>query len=207
MFRLRLKGLREEAGVSQAQLAKAIGVSQSTVGMWESGRSVPEYKTLLRVADYFKVSVDYLSAKSSVKDVSSSGIVRIPVLGSVPAGIPIEAIEDVVDWEDIPATMCRGGKEYFALKVKGDSMWPDYLPGDVVICQKTPKCENGAVCVVYVNGYDATLKVIKFGEDGSVTLQPRNPNYAPQTFTPGEAAELPVAVCGVVVELRRKVIK
>ena len=207
MFRFRLKELREEAHVSQAQLARAIGVSQSTVGMWESGRSVPEYKTLLRVADYFDVSVDYLSAKSSVRDISSNGIVRIPVLGSVPAGIPIEAIEDVVDWEDIPATMCRGGKEYFALKVKGDSMWPDYLPGDVVICQKTPKCDNGAVCVVYVNGYDATLKEVRLGEDGSVTLRPRNQNYAPQTFTPGEAAELPVAVCGVVVELRRKVTK
>ena len=207
MFRFRLKELREEAHVSQAQLARAIGVSQSTVGMWESGRSVPEYKTLLRVADYFDVSVDYLSAKSSVKDISSNGIVRIPVLGSVPAGIPIEAIEDVVDWEDLPATMCRGGKEYFALKVKGDSMWPDYLPGDVVICQKTPKCDNGAVCVVYVNGYDATLKEVRLGEDGSVTLRPRNQNYAPQTFTPGEAADLPVAVCGVVVELRRKVTK
>lgn len=133
------------------------------------------------------------------------GVHKIPVLGSVPAGIPIEAIEDVLDWEEIPASMCNGDKEYFALKVQGDSMWPDYLPGDIVIVRKSPVCENGNVCVVYINGYDATLKQVTFQGDGSLTIVPRNPSYPPRTFSREEVRDLPVSVAGVVVELRRKV--
>ena len=207
MLRLRLKELRETKHISQAQLAKAVGVGQSTVGMWESGKSVPEYKTLLKLADYFQITVDYLTGKESVANSTEDSVVRIPVLGSVPAGIPIEAIEDVIDWEELPASMCSGNKEYFALEVKGDSMWPDYLPGDVVIVLRTPVCDSGDDCIVYVNGYDATLKQVMFNDDGSLTLYPRNQNYAPRTFTREETENMPISIAGVVVELRRKVKK
>ena len=86
-------------------------------------------------------------------------------------------------------------------------MWPDYLPGDIVIVRKAPCCESGDICVVYVNGYEATLKQVKLGEDGSVTLVPKNQSYPPRTYTPEEVETLPVAICGVVVELRRKIKK
>lgn len=205
MLRIRLKELREAKHISQAQLAKAVGVGQSTVGMWESGKSVPEYKTLLKVADYFQVTVDYLMGKTAVPTTVAPNIVRIPVLGAIPAGIPLEAIEEIIGWEEIPESMCAGGKEYFALEVKGDSMWPDYLPGDVVIVRKTPCFESGDVCVVYVNGYDATLKQVKSQDDGSLTLIPRNQSYPPRTYTKEEVMELPISIAGVVVELRRKI--
>ncbi len=150
------------------------------------------------------VSAEYLLGLSSVSE-SASEAVTIPVLGSVPAGIPLEAIEDVLGWEEIPAAMCNGGREYFALRVTGDSMWPDYLEGDVVIVRKTPTCDSGDVCVVYVNGYDATLKTVKFQADGSLTIIPKNQQYAPRTFSRQEILELPVSIAGVVVELRRKI--
>ena len=103
--------------------------------------------------------------------------------------------------------MCNGEKEYFGLRVKGDSMYPEYLDGDTVIVRKTPCCDSGDVCVVYVNGYDATLKRIKLNEDGSITLQPRNPEYPPRTYSLAEVESVPVSIAGVVVELRRKVKK
>ncbi len=103
--------------------------------------------------------------------------------------------------------MTAGGKEYFGLRVHGDSMYPEYLDGDTVIVRRQPCCDNGDICVVYVNGYEATLKQVKLLEDGGLSLIPRNPTYAPRTFTPAEIADLPVAICGVVVELRRKVKK
>lgn len=134
--------------------------------------------------------------------------ISIPVLGTVPAGIPIEAVEDIIDWEDIPESMTAGHKEYFALEVKGDSMWPDYLPGDVVIVRRQPTCDNGEDCVVYVNGYDATLKQVRLNaEDHSLTIVPRNQSYPPRTFTAEEIQSLPVTIAGVVVELRRKIKK
>lgn len=205
MLQVRLKEMREKKGISQAQLAMAIGISQSTVGMWESGKSVPKYHVLMKIADYFHVSVDYLTGKSDTPEAENKGMVKVPVLGIIPAGIPLEAIEDIIDYEEIPAAMAAGGKEYFALEVKGDSMYPEFLSGDRVIVQITNVCASGDVCVVRVNGYEATLKRVKIGDDRSLTLEPRNPEYAPRTYTAEEIDNLPVSIVGVVVELRRKV--
>lgn len=200
----RLKELRKEKGLTQVELAKQIGIGQSGYSDWERGITKIDSESLTKLSALFSVSVGYLLGKD---DDAQENFRRIPVLGSVPAGIPIDAVEDIVDWEDLPESMFSGDKEYFALEVKGDSMWPDYLPGDIVIVRKTPCCESGDVCVVYVNGYDATLKQVKFGEDGSITLVPKNQSYPPRTYSPEEEADLPVAICGVVVELRRKIKK
>lgn len=200
MFQIKLKQLRENANLSQAKLAQKLHIAQSTVGMWESGKNKPEYNTLLKIAEIFNVSIDYLTGGG---DTPQKGV-KIPVLGVIPAGIPIEAIEDIVDWEEVPIDWTKGGKEYFALQVKGDSMYPEYLPDDVVIVQKTPTCESGDDCVVYVNGYDATLKRVIKNPDNSITIKPLNANYPPRTFSEAEIAKLPVTIGGVVVELRRK---
>lgn len=131
-------------------------------------------------------------------------VVQIKVYGTIPAGIPVEAIEDTIDTEEIPASWLSGDREYFALQVHGDSMYPQYLEGDVVIFLKTDTCETGDDCVVYVNGQDATLKRIKRYEDGSLSLCPLNTSYSPCTFTAKQVQELPITIGGVAVELRRK---
>lgn len=200
----RLKELRKANGLTQVELAKQIGIGQSGYSDWERGVTKIDTETAAKLAALFSVSVGYLLGKD---DDTQESFRRIPVLGSVPAGIPLEAIEDIVDWEEIPASMCDGDREYFALEVKGDSMWPDYLPGDIVIVRKTPCCESGDICVVYVNGYDATLKQVKLGEDGSLSIIPKNPSYPPRTFTRDEVQSMPVSIAGVVVELRRKISK
>ena len=128
---------------------------------------------------------------------------RIKVFGTVPAGIPIEAIEDVVDWEDIPNDWISGGQEYFGLKVKGDSMYPKYLDGDTIIVRKQSDCESGQDCVVYVNGYDATLKKVVKKPD-CIILQPLNPTYDPKVYDYNDESN-PVTIAGVVVEIRRTV--
>lgn len=185
-------------GESPSKALENMGMSKSSVTKWKK-ISAPTDATIGKIANYFGVDVSVF--RDQAADVS-----RVPVLGSVPAGIPLEAIEDVVDWEEIPKAMLNGGKEYFALKVKGDSMWPRFLEGDTVIVRKSPTCRSGEVCVVYVNGYDATLKEVRVNEaDKSVSLIPENKNYPPRTYTRKEVEELPVTIAGVVVELRRKI--
>ena len=197
----RIKLLRSSCEMKQSDLAKQLNVRQNTISNWETGRSEPDFATLQKMARIFDTTIDYILGNSSEKSPANlSSVVQIPVLGSIPAGIPLEAIEDIVDWEDIPKAMCSGGKEFFALKVKGDSMWPDFLEGDIVILRKTPSCET-----VLVNGDEATLKTVKFAEDGSLTITPKNPSYPPKTFTPEQIQQLPVSIAGVVVELRRKI--
>ena len=200
--------LCRKKGVSVTKASVEIGLSRTIGTKWKKTGATPNGETLNKIADYFGVTTDYLLNLETEKAPATDGgrdAVKIPVLGSIPAGIPIEAIEDILDWEEIPASMCKGGKEYFALQVKGDSMWPDYLPGDVVIVRKDRCFDSGDDCVVYINGYNATLKQVKISEDGSLSIIPRNPNYPPKTYSPEEIAELPISIAGVVVELRRKV--
>ena len=206
-FKDMLVFLRKREGLSQLELGERLGLTKSTISMYENGRRKPSYEALESIADYFNVSMNFLMGKEerNFESVSLQKTVRrINVLGSVPAGIPTEAVEDIIDWEELPEEMFAGGKEYFGLRVSGDSMWPDILDGDIVIIRKTPTCDSGSIAVVYVNGYDATLKQVKIAEDGSITLQPRNPNYPPRTYSPKEVEELPVSIAGVVVELLRK---
>lgn len=202
-----LKAARKAKGLTQVEVARAIGLTQNGYSYWENGKAKIDKDQLLKLASLFEVSVDYLLGNTTVPAVTGSNIVRIPVLGAIPAGIPLEAIEEIIGWEDIPESMCAGGKEFFALEVKGDSMWPDYLPGDVVIVRKNPCFESGDVCVVYINGYDATLKQVKSQDDGSLTIIPRNQSYPPRTYSKEEVMELPISIAGVVVELRRKIKK
>lgn len=188
-----------ERGISPTKAVVSIGRSKSAVTDWKNG-TTPNSTTIRKLADFFGVEPSVFTGEQAADSF------RIPVLGTIPAGIPLEAIEDVVDWEEIPKAMLNGGKEYFALKVKGDSMWPRFLPGDTVIVRKSPTCRSGEVCVVYVNGYDATLKEVRINEaDKSVSLIPENKNYPPRTYTRKEVEELPVTIAGVVIELRRKI--
>ena len=142
---------------------------------------------------------------------SSSALVF--VYGTIPAGIPLECVEDIIDTEEIPSSMLKGGKKYFGLKVKGNSMNPDYLDGDTLILLKQDDCESGDDCVVMVNGNDGTFKrVFKNKEQKTITLQPLNTNldengkplYEPITFTNEQILGLPVRILGVVEEIRRK---
>ena len=203
MFRIRLKELREKAGYSQAQLAIKLGVRQSTVGMWENGTNKPKNMMLEKLANMFGVSTDYLLGRTVSEIPSSPDAIRIPVLGTIPAGVPLEAIEDVLDYEEIPAAMARGGKEFFALQIHGDSMEPVYLDGDVVILSKSDTCESGQDCAVRINGDEATFKRVRRSL-GGIVLQPLNSDYAPLVYTNAQIAALPVDIVGVAVEIRRK---
>lgn len=197
-----LRKLRKSAGYTQAQLADKLAVHQTLISQIERETVIPSGSTLVDIAKFFKVSTDYVLgiAEDSSSELVKKAI-RIPILGRVPAGIPLEAIQEVIDYEEIPAEMGKGGAEYFGLLVKGDSMYPRYLDGDVIIVRKQSTCESGQDCVVYVNGYDATLKTVYLLDDGGIKLQPYNQLYPPKTYYPGDE---PIAIAGVVVELRRK---
>ena len=196
MFKEQLKLLRNQKHLSQAQLAKEIGVSSSTIAMWESGEREPKnYETLEIIADFFNVNMELLLTGTIAPT-------RIPVLGKVVAGIPLGAIEDIIDYEEIPHSMAKSG-DYFALQIKGDSMEPRIKEGDVVIVRKQPDVESGEVVIVLVNGDEATIKKVqKF--NGGINLVPSNPAYEVKTYSNDDIESLPVSIIGKVVELRAK---
>lgn len=200
MFQIALKSLRENAGLSQYKLAKLMGVSQSTIGMWESGKNKPEYANLQKLAKIFDVPLDTLTGNHGTSTPSKG--VWIPVLGKVQAGIPVEAVEDILGHEEITKEMASQG-DFFALQVKGDSMEPRIKEGDVVIVRKQSDADTGDIAVVLVNGDDATVKRIKKRPEG-IMLIPNNPAYEPMFYSREEVEQLPVVIVGKVVELRAK---
>lgn len=199
---LTLKVLRSKTNQTQATVAKAIGVDRTTYAKYESGASEPSFEMLQRMAKYYNVSVGFLMGETELS--TNSDNIRIPVLGRVAAGIPIDAIEEVIDWEDISADMVAGGAEYFGLQIKGDSMEPKISSGDIVIVRKQPDVESGEVAVVLVNGDDATIKRVKKSAAG-ITLIANNPAYDPVFYSNEDIEKLPVAILGRVVELRAKI--
>lgn len=200
MFQVNLKKLRESKGLSQAKFAKEIGVSQSTVGMWESGKNKPEFSTLIKIADFFNVTTDILTGAETEAPKKNTWV---PVLGSVQAGIPVDAIEDILDYEEIKPELLEHGEEYFALQVKGDSMQPKMDAGDVVIVRKQSDVNHGDTAIVLVNGSEATIKRVLKQEAG-IMLAPNNPAYETKFYSNKEIADLPVVILGKVVELRAK---
>lgn len=179
-------------------LVKDLKFPYSTVTDWINGNSYPNIGRIEILANYFNIEKSDLIEKRSLKKN------RIPVLGKIPAGIPIELIEDVIDYEEISEEMLKGDREYFGLKVSGDSMTPKYLDGDVLIVQKSSDCESGQDCIVMINGNDGTFKRVIKNKDG-IILQPLNPNYEIKFYSNNEIEKLPIKILGIVKEIRRTV--
>ena len=200
----RLRELRRAKGLTLKEVGSLVGVAESTMSLYESGKRQPDYKMLQTLAEFFGVSTDYLLGCSDYSDIPAPTTKGkwIPVLGRVQAGIPIEAVEDVLDYEEISNEMAKTG-DFFALQVRGASMEPRIHEGDVLIVRKQDDAETGDVCVVMVNGDDATVKRIKKSPEG-LFLIANNPAFEPMFFSNREIDELPVQVIGKVVELRAK---
>lgn len=201
-----IRYLRSKRDYSQEDLAKALGYkSYTTITKWESGVSEPTLKMANNIADFFKVSVNDLCYKDLEQEFAQPTEkkgVTINVYGSVAAGVPIEAIEDIVDTEEIALELARTGT-FFGLKIKGDSMEPRMRTGDVVIVRKQEDAESGDVVIATINGDEATCKRLMKYEHG-IALLSTNDNYNPMYFSNQEIEEKPVRIIGKVVELRAK---
>lgn len=206
MIGTRLKELRKEAGITQLELSKILKVTPKAISFYELDERSPSPDMISKIADYFHVSTDYLYGKTNErnthikKDAHKKGV-RIPVLGTVVAGIPIDAIENIEDYEEIPEAMARKG-DFFALRIKGHSMEPKLQPGDTVIVEKMNDVDTGSVAIVLVNGYEATCKQIKKVEGGIVLYGFNTDVYEPHFYSNEEIMTLPVQIIGKVVESR-----
>jgi len=195
----RLVILRNKRGLTQEQIAVILKMSRSTYAQYEVDRRKPDYDTLKMFADYFGVSTDYLlgltdnpaqydksnqEAKRAFREVEIipyGPTVRVPVLGTIAAGFPLYAEQNIIEYVDVQANEVKGG-EFFYLIVKGDSMTGSRIhPGDKVLVRRQEEVENGEIAVVMVGKEEATLKRVKFLEEAAI-LYPDNPKYQPQIY-------------------------
>ena len=199
-----IKRARELKGLTQDELAKRMGYkSRSTIARIENGDNDVSQSKLKKFAEILDVSIDFLLDDGNKKmQIPHSRGVRIPILGRVVAGIPLEAITDIEGYEEITPKMASLG-EYFALKIRGHSMEPRIEDGEIVIVKQQEDVECGDVAIVLVNGDEATCKQVKKSPEG-ITLIGFNPVvYPPHFYSNREIEELPVRVIGRVVESRK----
>lgn len=209
MIAKNLKYLRLKHGFSQDYIAEFTGKkSFTTVQKWESGVSDPSIDIASKLANLYSVSLDDLYYLDLEKEATTPSVkkrkgVRIPVLGNVAAGVPLEAIQEILDYEEITPELAATG-DFFALKIHGASMEPRMVEGDVVIVKKQDDVESGDIAIVLINGNDATVKRVRKQESG-ITLIATNVNvYEPHYYSNEEIMKLPVKILGKVVELRAK---
>ena len=213
-FNSNLKFIREQKGLSKNKLGEMTGVNQSTIGRWETGEIKPTIDNVVDLMNALGMPIDELGEflgkdlrfdNAEYIDISSS-IIKIPVYGTIKAGVPLENQTDIIDYVDIPKKWTLGNKKFYGLKISGDSMFPKYDDGDIVIFEQNNDTElyNGKDVAIMINGTESTFKKILVNDQG-IVLQPYNAAYDIMMFTKEQVEQLPIRVVGIAKEKRTKI--
>lgn len=184
-------------------ICKDLNLPYTTFAEWYNGNIYPRIDKIEILANYFNIKKSDLIENKEKLDELGNPVTSIPLLGTVKAGYDYLAQENWVGTIDVETNLVGDGEEYFALKIKGDSMAPVFIEDDIVIIKKQNDCENNEYAIVLVNGDEGTLKKIKKIDNG-IILQPLNPAYGPMIYTNEEVDTLPVKIIGVVKQLKRE---
>ena len=205
-FSSRIRELRKERGLKQQDIADMLFIDKTTVSKWEVGANFPNQNIQNALADFFGVTVDYLLGRSDSRTtpLPSDGVIEYPVIGSVRAGMGGNVVsEETGDTRLVAASAVHGrADDYFVLRVRGDSMYPEVLDGDCVLVRKTPSVESGSMAVVLYDGDCATVKWVRYveGEDW-VDLIPNNPTFPPARISGADLENC--KILGEVVDIMR----
>lgn len=195
--------LRKREGFSQKELADKIGVSRSAIGMYEAGEREPDFETLEALADTFNVNMNTLLGKSDAP-IPSNAIEYserhfAPIVGTIPAGYPATALQDIEGYEPIPYP---DAENYFFLRVDGYSMInAGITPGDLVLIRRQDFAEPGQIVACRVNGDEATLKRYRPGST-AVVLMPENSKYEPKVVSAEDFVTGYASILGVAIQVR-----
>ena len=191
-----IKSKREAKGWTMKDLAKRVGVSEGTISRWESGDIANMRRDKIReLGQALNISPAVIAGWDEIEETSDRRV--IPILGRVAAGIPIEAIEDIVGEEEVSEKL-GDIRDLFGLKIKGDSMSPVILNGDIVIVRKQEEAESGDIVIATLNGDDAICKKLVIYVS-TIILRSLNPAYDDIDVTSREDFR----IWGKVIEMRR----
>lgn len=200
----RIRQCRKQAHMDAATLAKRCGVSRATIYRFENGGTSISTEQLENIAEALDTPLSYLIGLDDelpplppdAYPIDPTEYRKIPILGRIAAGLPIYAEENL---EGYTLTDLNEGAEYFALRVRGDSMNAARLhDGDLIIVRRQSEVEDGEIAVVLVDDDDATVKRF-YHSRNTVTLMPQsyNPKHKPQIYN---LAHTSIRVLGKVVK-------
>lgn len=203
IFAKNLKYYMEVNKKDRNDICRDLKFPYTTFAEWYNGNIYPRIDKIELLANYFNIKKSDLIERKEKKDKFGNLVSSIPILGTVKAGYDYLAQENWIGTIDADKSLVGNGNDFFALKVKGDSMSPTLIEDDIVIIKKQDDFENGDIVVAIINGEESTIKKGKKSEAG-ILLQPLNSNYEPLIFTYDEMKTIPVTIVGVVKQLKRE---
>lgn len=211
-FQSRLKKAMDFNNMKQVDLVNKTGLDKTLINKYLAGIMKAKQDKLTILADALNVNEVWLMGYDIPKerelkeiklDKLGNPVANVPLLGTVKAGYDYLAQENWIGTVEVDTNLIKDGSEYFALNVKGDSMFPVLIEGDIVIVRKQEDFENGDIVVAIVNGEEATIKKGKKTTTG-ILLQPLNTVYEPLVYTYDEMKTIPVIIVGIVKQLKRE---
>lgn len=186
-----IKQLRESRDMTQRQLALKAGMSNSALSRLENNQYKPSTVTLSALSQALNVDIKkliniYIGKEAdiySLDEFRKISTVQIPIVGTVKAGFPVLAVENIEGYLAVDRNNLAPGKEYYSLRISGDSMDKEFKQGSLVVIEKTENVKDGDIAVVAINGYEATIKRIQFKGSGVILFpMSNNPNHEPTFY-------------------------
>lgn len=201
----RIKTTRKEKDMTLDDIAKAVGVARSTIQRYEVGVIVaPKIPVLMAIARVLKVNEKWLMGLSDSKDIAvennDDDRVAIPLLGEVAAGMGSYASDNIVGYIFEDRASIGNEDEYAYLKVVGDSMYPEFKAGDLVLVRCQPTVESGSYAIVMVDDELGVVKRVIYGNE-FIELQSVNPMYPPRRFEGEDVSR--IRIFGLVKGMKR----
>ncbi len=205
----KIREFRENKNLTQEDIAAYLKTTSQTISRYEIGDRKANNDILFELAKYFKISInDFFPPLSfdNAEAIENENIVFIPVLGTIKAGLPIEAQQEILEYIDIPKNWTDGGKVFYGLKISGNSMTPKYNENDIVIFEKTEDMlsADNKDCAVMVNGDDATFKKVSLNDNGIILIPYNTNEYNMMIYSKEEIANKPVRIIGIAREKRTR---
>lgn len=198
----KLRQAMEKAEMNATELSEKTGISKSTISRYLSGGYIAKQRNLLKLSRALHVDPKFLFSDAVEELDANLKVYKIPIVGKVVAGTPIDAIENITDYIRVTNPAAADGS-YYALHVTGASMEPEMKEGDLVIVHKQDYFDSGDICIVLVNGNEATVKKVIKSDQGITLIGFNATVYPPHFYNARQVEELPVRVIGKVKQVRR----
>lgn len=190
-----LKDLRISKHMTQTEVANYLNISYQAYGYYETDKRQMTVDTARKLASLFKVPISLITGSSEVSDNAYEELgIKVPVVGTISAGLPLLATENIEDYEFAPSNAIKPNHTYFFLKVHGDSMNLRFQDGDIVLIEQTPDIEDGEIGAFLIDNDTATLKKLT-RQNNLIILNPMstNPIHQVQVYDPNK---VPVSCLG-----------
>lgn len=181
----------KENNIDRKKLSEDLKVKYTTLSDWINAKTYPRIDKIELLADYFKVTKADLVEDKEKQALDTLPVKKIPVVSKISAGLPIYSEENLVDYIYFATKNLNSDKEEFGLRVSGDSMDKIFQENDVVVVEKDSIVENGQIAVVQINGYNATVKRVRYEKDRIILIpESNNPAHYPQVYSQDDEVKI-----------------